>query len=173
MACEYDAFLLCHRFRYLGLERRAVEQAPEGGDEGGAGARGDAAPDAAQRREERVVDLRVPKRRAAAGVGGGGHPAGGGPGGREDEGRAGVGVGRVVHLEGGGGGGGGRGAGGGGEGERGAVGDEEAVVVGQRRPARRRGVHRHSGGSVEELEHLEGGGRPSSASLRCLSSLPG
>lgn len=52
-------------------------------------------------------------------------------------------------------------------GESGAVGDEEAVVVGQRRPARRRGVHRHSGGPVEEPEHLEleGGGRPSSAGL--------
>lgn len=147
MACEYDAFLLCHRSRHLGLERRAVEQASEGGHEGGAGARGDAAPDAAERREERGVDLRVPERRAAAGVGEGGHPAGGGPGGREDEGRARVRVGRVVHLE-GGGGGGGRGAAARGEGELGAVGDEQAVVVGERRRARGRSVHRHRGEPV-------------------------
>lgn len=149
MACEYDTFLLCHRSRYLGLERRTVEQACEGGHEGGAGARRDAAPDAAQRREDRGVDLRVPERRAAAGVGGGGNPAGGGPGGREDEGRAGVGAGRVVHLEGGGsGGGGGRGAAARGEGERGAVVDQQAVVVGQRRRAPRWSVHRHRGEPV-------------------------
>lgn len=53
MACEYDTFLLCHSSRYLGLERRTVEQASEGGKERGAGARGDASPDAAERREER------------------------------------------------------------------------------------------------------------------------
>lgn len=150
MACEYDTFLLCHSSRYLGLERRTVEQASEGGKESGAGARGDASPDAAERREERGVHLRVPERRADAGVrGGGGHPAGGGPGRREGEGGAGVRVGRVVHLEGGGGGGGRRGAGHGREGERGAVGDEQAVVVGQRRRARGRSVHRHRAGESQ------------------------
>lgn len=88
--------------------------------------------------------------RADAGVrGGGGHPAGGGPGRREGEGGAGVRVGRVVHLEGGGGGGGRRGAGHGREGERGAVGDEQAVVVGQRRRARGRSVHRHRAGESQ------------------------
>lgn len=120
MACEYDTFLLCHSSRYLGLERRTVEQASEGGKERGAGVRG-----------------------------GGGHPAGGGPGRREGEGGAGVRVGRVVHLEGGGGGGGRRGAGHGREGERGAVGDEQAVVVGQRRRARGRSVHRHRAGESQ------------------------
>jgi hypothetical protein len=56
--------------------------------------------------------------RVAAGVGGGFVS---GPGGHEDEGRAGVGVGPVVHLEGGSTGVGGCGAGARWEGERGAV----------------------------------------------------
>lgn len=152
MACEYDTLLFCHSSRYLGLERRGVEQGTEGSEEDGAGARGDAAPDAAERREERGVHLRVPERRAACG-GGRGRPVRGGPGGREDEGGAGVGVGRVVHLE-LEGGGGVRGAGGGGEGERGAVGDEQAVVVGQRRRRARRGVRRHRGGLVGQWRAL-------------------
>jgi hypothetical protein len=44
------------------------------------------------------------------------------------------------------------------------VGDEQAVVVGQRRRAPRRSVHRHRGGPVG-LQHLEGGGRPFSAGV--------
>lgn len=157
MACEYNTLLFCHSSRYLGLERRAVEEGAEGGEERGVGARGDAAPDAAERREEGRVHLRVPERRAPRGG-----PAGrGGPGGREREGGAGVRVGRVVHLEGGaragargGGGGGGRGRrlGGGWEGERGAVGDDQAVVVGQRR--RRR--HRRGAGARRVCDSVAG-----------------
>jgi hypothetical protein len=90
---------------------------------------------------------------------GGCRPVSAGPGGREGDGGAGVGAGRVVHLEGaacgGGGGGRSRGQGGGGvrEGELGVVRDEQAVVVGQRRAR-----SEVDGGAAWTGEAMRGGG---------------